>query len=369
MTIRALIVVSSLAFAFALAAGCSGKSKCDSTNCTGCCVDANTCADGTAKAQCGGDGEACQMCSGICFMHKCSGGNGGGDGGTDAGTDGGTDGGTFDAGLLLPCPQSCAGCCSNGLCFAGTDSATCGIGGLACSQCAASQSCTNNVCTDTNCAGCVSGATCRNPPNDSHCGVGGKACFDCGAAGSTCVTATGACTGGACATGCVDTQGRCQGGENKGYCGHGGAACVACGQGQGCSDGGCIAIGNGNLPGDFCSGAESLAFGTTVTGTTLGYSNDTSASCGGSGPDHFYLLSVPGSANAVVTVAPVNSSYRPVVYVRGSCDTMELGCGQANGAGSSAVISSVTLGAGTYYLIVDGADGTSGDYSIVTMSQ
>jgi len=367
MGIRSLVFIgalSSLAFG-AFAVGCSGKPKCDASSCMGCCVDANTCANGDIKAQCGGNGVACQACAGdsICFMHACTGGNGGGDGGSDAGTDGGIDGGT-DAGIQLPCEGTCNGCCLGGLCYTGNSNTDCGSGGNACVGCPSSQSCATNACVDSTCNGCVTGTTCHTAPNDSHCGTAGATCYDCTSFGATCNVATGACTGGTCA-GCLDATGHCQSGTIKGYCGLGGGACLACAAGQGCTDAGvCITIGSGMmLPGQICATATAAPVGMTVMGTTNGYDNDTMGSCAGTGPDHVYTLTLPVAVSVLgINVAPMSSGFAPVAYLRGSCDGNELACNAASNGGSSAQINYPDAGAGAYFIYVDGSNGTSGDF-------
>jgi hypothetical protein len=377
MTIRALAFFS----LFSLATlSCSSTSKCDSNSCTGCCVDSNTCVDGTTKAQCGGNGDSCQACSGICFMHKCSGSGGGagggGGGGGAGGGDGGFDAGVVDAGILLPCAQSCAGCCVGEVCFTGTDTVNCGKGGLTCGGCSASQSCTNNTCNDSTCTGCVSGAVCKTPVNSNSCGSGGSSCFNCSNAGGTCNA--GVCTGEQCPNGCLDSLGRCQGGESKGYCGSGGAACTSCAIGYGCSDGGCIVTRAVSFVGDYCGNVDSLYPGMAPQfGTTRYYDNDTAGSCGGSsGGDHMYVLYIlNGQLNNVqITVAPLHSDFQPVIYVRNACDPPELttttpdggvigACNASSGPGSSATLHFDSL-ATSVWVFVDGLSGTSGDYTI-----
>jgi hypothetical protein len=68
---------------------------------------------GTSNSACGSGGSACGVCGGnqLCLFNQC-----------------------LD--VTAGCgPQSCNGCCSQGVCLAGTDNSACGSGGSACQGC------------------------------------------------------------------------------------------------------------------------------------------------------------------------------------------------------------------------------------------
>ncbi|MCA2979706.1 MAG: hypothetical protein INH37_15645 [Myxococcaceae bacterium] len=119
--------------------------------------------------------------------------------------------------------------------------------------------------------------------------------------------------------------------------------------------------------GDTCSDPLPLNFSgfglATASGSTATAFNDTTASCGGSGPDRVYVFSVVGTRTLSAGVTG-STGFRPVVYVRSSCaSTADLSCMAASATGGTASIST-TLGTGTYYLWVDGFSSTSGSYTL-----
>jgi hypothetical protein len=106
--------------------------------------------------------------------------------------------------------------------------------------------------------------------------------------------------------------------------------------------------------------------GMQVVGSTLGYTNDYSGSCGGSsGPDHVYLLYLlNGPLNNVdITVAPAHADFQPVLYVRSTCATTETACNAAASVGGAATVHFDTLPS-TVAVFVDGMNGTSGDFTL-----
>lgn len=109
----------------------------------------------------------------------------------------------------VTCPTGC--CASDGSCKTGgsnTTDTSCGLGGLACSDCTASgKTCFNGVCTGgsgggggsggcnaSNCNGCCTGTSstsvCFDPPTRTNCGAAGSLCQTC-PQGSVCES--GAC--------------------------------------------------------------------------------------------------------------------------------------------------------------------------------
>ena len=238
-----------------------GTSKCDATNCKGCCVG-DQCLSGQDNQACGTTGNACTSCTQT--GQTCA---PAGSGGACTGTP-------------TCSPANCGGCCNGNVCVAGTDSIACGKQGQACSNCAAGgQTCVAQglpnertcqaapACGPANCAGCCVGNACIIATTRAACGVGGAACKVCGANDScnagTCVPPPN-CGPANCAGGCCIGADVCAGGAQDTACGVGGAQCTNCaGQAKVCQAGACQnpVCGPANCPGGCCSG------NTCVTGT------------------------------------------------------------------------------------------------------
>ena len=400
MTKRALYLSFVLSAAAIIAADSCGPAKpsCGPKNCIGCCDTSGNCAIGVAPSLCGTAGAACQACLGgqICSLGVCRVPNGGGGG------SGGGGGGVGGGGGGSSCAQSCSGCCAGGQCQAGNSSSACGAAGSACVACTGAQTCLSGTCFDNSCGGCVSNGTCLalNNENDSKCGNSGTTCTDCTQTATTCDVTQGKCTGGVCG-GCRDFNGVCHPGTDRSACGLNGVNCAMCSGTQQCNSSGLCQSGSGGgvggggggvgggvggggggvggggggsvLPGDSCANAQVISASTTsITGSTVGYNDDSSGTCGGSGPDRVYSVDVPiDLANVTLTVTPGAGSYSPALYVQeGSCGIIdaEIGCGAAASTNLPASVSTTTLPAGQYYIWVDSVDGTSGSYTL-TVSQ
>lgn len=117
-----------------------------------------------------------------------------------------------------------------------------------------------------------------------------------------------------------------------------------------------------------------------ATGDTTYAHNDYSGSCGGlagfSGRDVVFSLDVPTDAAVTATVtrdSTVSPSYRPAVYIRSAiCDDASAAKEKLCVAASSpynTASASAALSAGTYYIVVDGQNGTSGAFSLDIVSQ
>ncbi len=163
------------------------------------------------------------------------------------------------------CPDGC--CDARGACQAGTQTAACGFGGQACSDCATAGltciaalganpggSCGSttpedggSACGPATCPGCCSGGACVAGNIRSQCGSHGQACTSCAGAGLTCQAqgSAGACVGSrsACSpsncAGCCDALGVCQDAPDIGACGTGGLSCTYCDPGEACLNGAC----------------------------------------------------------------------------------------------------------------------------------
>jgi hypothetical protein len=235
------------------------------------------------------------------------------------------------------------------------------------------------------------------------------------------------CSASTCSTGCCDANDQCQPGNVPLACGEFGLSCRACAIGQTCSLGACTNLGAGGgtaqgggtgfgggttsgggtgfgggttsgggtgfgggttsgggtgfgggttsgggggtsvLPGDTCGNAERITLGQTLAGSLTGYADDyTSASCFNAfGADHVYTFTLTSSTAVRATVS--NSSFSPAVSVRGP--TTASVCGSAsepacNDSSNPAVATTSLLSPGTYFLMVESTDGTTGSYSV-----
>ncbi len=139
----------------------------------------------------------------------------------------------------IPCgPETCDGCCSaSGLCLKGTSPFACGEGGLACSRCGPSESCSAGVCGSS-------------PDPDSDGGVSSA----CGP--STCA---GCCQNGEC----IDLRV-----QTAPACGLGGGACSACEGDDVCVLGACERVSGCRLV--LNRGTGVIDFGVTTVGTDWG---------------------------------------------------------------------------------------------------
>lgn len=201
------------------------------TVCAGCCVGP-LCVDFPSQnnSACGNGGNSCAPCaSGTCNMGACQ--------------------------VVATCTAAnCNGCCQGTLCvpFGGQNASQCGLGGSACTACAANNSCNSGVCSPTvacdffSCPGCCSNGQCQAVANQSttSCGVNGALCTSC-TSGATC--SSGVCSGGAvcnattCSGCCNGTSCVAPASTSVTACGFGGNACVMCAPGQVCSAGLCVA--------------------------------------------------------------------------------------------------------------------------------
>ncbi len=146
---------------------CVSPPTCNADNCSGCCLPDATCVeDGDQSAsECGTGGFECTTCdSGICEAGACK---------------------------EACSPTTCSGCCDGPTiddCVEignAQSSLACGTGGMACSTCEATSTCTQGTCVETSCIadcpqGCCEETSCRDGDANDECGTGGEACFGCG---------------------------------------------------------------------------------------------------------------------------------------------------------------------------------------------
>jgi hypothetical protein len=122
--------------------------------------------------------------------------------------------------------------------------------------------------------------------------------------------------------------------------------------------------------GDVCAAPLPLSFtGTTATATgrLSDFTNNGSAgNCGGAqGSDAVYAFTLMAAAQVTVTVAPQASpAYQPAVALQSACGMTNVACGFAPMPGGNATIGATMLQPGTYFVWVDGANGTTGDYTL-----
>jgi hypothetical protein len=125
--------------------------------------------------------------------------------------------------------------------------------------------------------------------------------------------------------------------------------------------------------GDTCASPKTLGFtngqaGGTVSepGDTTTYFHDTTGTCStGLHPDAIYTFTTNATLDLRVTATPTSSALQPSVYLRSSsCTGVQQGCGLATAPGSAGTLAIGALAAGTYYLVVDGHNGTAGPYTL-----
>lgn len=232
-----------------------GTTRCDASNCSGCCVG-DKCLTGETATACGTGGVQCASCAGSqeCRL--------------------GASGRRQCAGESTCGPQNCGGCCTpQGTCVTGNDTTACGQGGQACDACSASELCVavglpnartcqpEPTCGPANCAGCCVGNQCVVSTTPAACGANGSACTACGAGlrcspQGTCVSG-GECTAATCGGCCVGDI--CAVGTQQTACGAGGDLCLNCANltpARVCQSGACQvpACGPTTCPNGCCSG-------------------------------------------------------------------------------------------------------------------
>lgn len=277
-----------------------------------------------------------------------------------------------------------------------------------CGQCPPEQDCLGNVCTgcvpedhDAFCARQVqAGLTCGVITATDSCGAARTE--DCGAGRclgtDICDTATHSCR--ACpeqsdAELCARDGKDCGDHPTTDACGRSrtpncGGPCAA---GLECLDNTCTnpaapandrcsAVGPGSpwdLTPAFLANGVFVEGATTVPGSTTAARDDSAGACETSyalqdGGDVVYRLSIPPGAGehllrATVERSPSATGFFPAVYLRTACDdtTAEVACaGYDSGGTAEAVLPQA--GPGTWFVIVDGEEGSQGDFSLTLTS-
>jgi hypothetical protein len=207
-------------------------------------------------------------------------------------------------------------------------------------------------------------------------GILGLAAAGCSGGGGS-----GACANVKCDPGltCEPTTGKCVGGGPDGS--GGGADLTMTGAADmtmSSSDGSSSDDGGMGSVDAVCKAAMNLTVNNgmaTASGDTTNLLNNTlSPNCGGdSGADIAYVLGLnsPQLVDLTVTPDPSTPNYIPIVYIRSNC-TDETGQGELSCSYGDVGVpaeTSLVLKGGSYYIFVDGDQGTVGKYTLtVTLS-
>lgn len=117
---------------------------------------------------------------------------------------------------------------------------------------------------------------------------------------------------------------------------------------------------------DTCSDTQEILFDATrkatVLGSTLAAANDTSATCGGTGPDVFYRVALEAGDTLTAKITALSADFDPILSLRSTCSSAasELACVHGDGKTLSAGVTAKA----TYWLVVDGYDSTRGLFSL-----
>ena len=319
---------------------CEGTAACGPANCGGCC-NGTTCVVGTDASACGKQGASCANCSAT--GRTCV-----------------ADGQPNERTCQTPpacSPANCAGCCQGNACVVATTRAACGKGGAACIACGANDSCNAGVCVPpvacnaASCpGGCCVGDVCAAGTQDTSCGKAGAACTNCAAAAQVCQAGTcaapvcspancaGCCSGNTCVTGVQDAT-----------CGKAGAACSDCtATNQACDAQACK---------DKCGPANCVGCCSSTTTCAGGFAN---AACGSGGAACANCQNAGSTCNGLTTpricanqvgqcpatypgcaagaATPITASLQNVCDDVGDLDSIQAGCDGGNCAGAFSVL-------------------------------
>lgn len=166
-----------------------------------------------------------------------------------------------------------------------------------------------------------------------------------------------ACAGLACDDGDFCTLDGCA----DGMCTH---VANTCDDGDACTADACMSAGfcrNDRMvvTGDTCSAAIDVSAGGTFMGSSTCGASDFSGMCGaGDAPDVFLRLVLGAASN--VTIDTGGSSYDTVLSMGTSCAATEIACDDDGAGGGASRLVRTALGAGTYYVALDGKAGGVG---------
>jgi hypothetical protein len=124
---------------------------------------------------------------------------------------------------------------------------------------------------------------------------------------------------------------------------------------------------------DTCGTAAALSFdggssASVSADTNAGQNTYVSQTCNGDGANLFYALNLSNPAHLTATVTPSDSRLEPVLDLVSGCQgdggSTELSCSPGFPSSNPAVLDLPSVPAGVYYLVVDGAQGTSGPFTL-----
>jgi hypothetical protein len=141
---------------------------------------------------------------------------------------------------------------------------------------------------------------------------------------------------------------------------------------DGGSDGG-GSDGGGSDGGNLCAGAVDLVGdGSVINGTTTGRMNTFSNSLttcgtdvGAQAPDAVYFLKTTSTRNLTFTVHANLMTSRLLLYVRPSCGGADVVC---DGPARDLTVTLPNQPPGTYFVIVDGQNSMTGDYTVTALA-
>ncbi len=309
-----------------------GSTKCDVTNCAGCCVG-DQCLPGNNDKACGDKGQACSSC--LDMGQSCS---------PFPNSAGGQCQGMPKCG-----PDNCAGCCNGNVCVSGSDTVACGTNGAQCTNCGATGktcippgqpnagTCQAPVtCNAATCPGCCVGNACVVATTPAECGKGGATCQPCGmnetCTGGVCTPQAG-CSPANCAGCCIGAD-ICAVGNQNTACGLTGAQCTNCaGQGKVCQGGACEApaCGPANCAG--CCSGNTCVLGTqdAECGQAGAQCNDCTAT--GTTCNNRTCTTKCGPANCAGCCTPGNAC--AIGFTNGSCGSGGVACTNCGALGST----------------------------------
>jgi hypothetical protein len=115
--------------------------------------------------------------------------------------------------------------------------------------------------------------------------------------------------------------------------------------------------------------ATPISLGTTVVGNTTFGTDDYISTCGGSGNDDTYIFTLGSTRTVTISTCSINTNFDTVIDILSSCNPVtQIGCNdQDSSCSASGNFSTIvgTLPAGTYWIVVDGWGGASGQYQLV----
>jgi cysteine-rich repeat protein len=107
-----------------------------------------------------------------------------------------------------------------------------------------------------------------------------------------------------------------------------------------------------------------------IEGDTTGAKDDFkgkagACAAGAGGPDHVYHL-IPTGSGALNIKVQAMGGFNPTIYLRTTCEdeASQVACGETTGAGGAEQINTNVVTGRDYFLVVDGASGTAGKYTI-----